>query len=413
MNMKKKITSLVLIGVLYFLNFQNSYSQTIKLIGFTSNGQTVDNLVKWNAGETNFLETIPVDYVGVLMGSSVYNSNSGEYYSRVLVNENEDYVSKMFKYNSLNNSIDLNEVTSVYNGSAEVDMQNGMLYSYDGDLDNNIYLNRFNPYTQTSTNLGYYNSLDIGILFPDGSCFDSDNHIYYFITQLEGEKKLIKSILSENGYTYSIIPLIGPTIIGNIGLEFSNEQNKIHLIYPEYNNDTGTSTLNVGQLNPENGEITNITNIAEVTGLQLFNRTYDQYTETLVFIAIDLDNQQRLYRYNTITNQLISEPLPQSVIYEIEADNFEFAQARFGNLANTENQLNALTIYPNPTNESFKINFDGTDCEYELNDILGKTVQKGVIQIGKETSVSNLNKGIYLLNLKSNTFNVVKKLVVK
>jgi hypothetical protein len=319
----------------------------------------------------------------------------------------------MFKYNSLNNSVDLNEVTSVYNGSAEVDMQNGMLYSYDGDLDNNIYLNRFNPYTQTSTNLGYYNSLDIGILFPDGSCFDSDNHIYYFITQLEGEKKLIKSTLSENGFTYTIIPLIGPTIIGNIGLEFSNEQNNIHLIYPEYNNDTGTSTLNVGLLNPESGEITNITNIAEVTGLQLFNRTYDQYTETLVFIAIDLDNQQRLYRYNTITNQLVSEPLPQSVIYEIEADNFEFAQARFGNLSTTENQLNPLTIYPNPTNDSFKINFDGTDSEYELHDILGKTVQKGVLRNGTETSVSNLNKGIYLFNLKSNTFNVVKKLVVK
>ena len=47
--MKKKITRLVLIGVLYFLNFQNSYSQTIKLIGCTSNGQTVDNFVKWNA----------------------------------------------------------------------------------------------------------------------------------------------------------------------------------------------------------------------------------------------------------------------------------------------------------------------------------------------------------------------------
>lgn len=413
MYMKKKITSIVLIGVLYFLNIHNSYSQTIKLIGFTSNGQTVDNLVKWNAGETNFLETIPVDYVGVLMGSSVYNSNSGEYYSRVLVNENEDYVSKMFKYNSLNNSIDLSEVTSVYNGSAEVDMQNGLLYSYDGDLDNNIYLNRFNPYTQTSTNLGYYNTSDIGILFPDGSCYDSDNHIYYFITQIEGEKNLIKSTISENEFNYTVIPLTGPTIIGNIGLEYSNDQNIIHLIYPEYNNDTGTSTLNVGQLNVSTGEITNIINITEVTGLQLFNRTYDQNTETLVFIAIDLDNQQRLYRYNTLTNQLISEPLPQTVIYEIEADNFEFAQARFGNLGITQNLSNPLTIYPNPTNESFKINFDGIDCEYELHDILGKTVQKGMIQNGNETSVSKLNKGIYLLNLKSNTFNVVKKLIVK
>jgi hypothetical protein len=412
--MEKKIISFVLIGIFNFLTFQISYCQVaIKLIGYTSNGQTIDNVVKWNAGQTNFSETIPVDYVGVLSGSSVYNSNSGEYYSRVLVNENEEYLSKMFKYNSLNNSIELNEVTSVYNGSAEVDMQNGLLYSYDSDLDNNVYLNRFNPYTQISTNLGYFNLNDIGILFPDGSCFDSDNHVYYFITQVDGEKKMIKSTITDNGYSFTITPLIGPNIIGNIGLEYSNEQNKIHLIYPEYNDDTGTSTLNIGEVNTETGEISNLVNISEVIGLQLFNRTYDQNTETLVFIAIDLDNQQRLYTYNTITNQLNSQPLPQSVIIEIEADNFEFAQARFGQLGITENYLNPFTIYPNPTQDSFKLNFEGTDTEYELFDLLGKSVQNGFIQNGKETDVSNLNKGIYVLELKSKSFNIKKKLVVQ
>jgi hypothetical protein len=196
-------------------------------------------------------------------------------------------------------------------------------------------------------------------------------------------------------------------------LEYSNEQNKIHLIYPEYNNDTGTSTLNIGELNADTGEISNLSNISEVTGLQLFNRTFDQNTETLVFIAIDLDNQQRLYMYNTITNQLNSQPLPQTELIEIEADNFGFAQARFGQLGISENYINPITIYPNPTKDSFKINFDGIVTEYELFDLLGKSVQKGSIQNGRETDVSNLNKGIYILDLKSNFFNLKKRLVVQ
>lgn len=412
--MKNTIFKFIFFSIGCLVSFQNTYSQeNIKLIGFTSNGQTVDNLVKWNVGQTEFLETLPVDYVGVLMGSSIFNSNSGEYYSRVLVNENDEYVSKMMKYNSLNNAIGLNPVTSVYNGSAEVDMQNGLIYSYDGDLDNNVYLNCFNPYTQTSTNLGYYNQNDIGILFPDGSCFDSDNHIFYFITQIEGEKKLMKSTLSENGFTYTVIPLVGPTIIGNIGLEYSNEQNKIHLLFPEYNSNTGTSTLNVGELNTETGVISNLINIVEVTGLQLFNRTYDQNSENLVFIAIDLENQQRLYTYNTTTYQLISQPLPPYILYEIEADNFEFAQARFGSLGITATNYNPYTIYPNPTKDAFEVNFDCIEAQFELFDSLGRLVKKGNIQNGQKIDVVNLNKGIYSFKLNSIAGSSTKKLIIR
>jgi hypothetical protein len=120
--MKKKIAKLIFIGLVSLFSIQINAQDDIKLIGFTSNGQTIDNLVKWNAGETNYLETNPVDYIGVLVGSSVYNSNIGVYYSRVLISENEEYVSKLLKYQTQNNSFLLTDVTSVYNGSAEVDM---------------------------------------------------------------------------------------------------------------------------------------------------------------------------------------------------------------------------------------------------------------------------------------------------
>ncbi|TAF07984.1 MAG: T9SS C-terminal target domain-containing protein [Flavobacteriia bacterium] len=410
----KKYIYILVIGLLHIISIHCSHSQeVIKLIGFTSNGQTVDNLVKWNAGQTNFTNVIPVDYVGVLGGSSIYNSNNGEYYSRILLNENNNYVSKLLKYNTQNNTITLNEVTSVNNGSGEVDMQNGFLYSYDSDQENNVYLNRYNPTTQLSTNLGYYNSNDIGILFPDGSCYDSDNKIFYFITQDENVKKLVKSTITTNGFSYNVTPLSGPNIIGNIGLEYSNEQNNIYIIYPQFNSNTSTSTLNVGILNSETGEVSNLVNIVEVTGLQVFNRTYDQATETLVFIAIDLDNQQRLYKYNTITNQLVNQALPQNTIIEIEADNYDYALTRFGILGNTENFLNSITIHPNPTKDMLTVHFNNSDSEYEIFDLIGKSVQKGTIQNGQKIDVNHFKKGVYIINLKSNSFNENKKIIVE
>lgn len=412
--MKKKITKLFFVSLAWCLSVQTTVAQEeIKLIGFSSNGQTIDNLVKWNAGETNYLETNPVDYIGVLVGSSVYNSKIGEYYSRVLISENEDYVSKMLKYQTLNNSFLLTDVTSVYNGSAEVDMQTGMLYSYDGDLDNNIYLNRYDPVTQTSTNLGYYTFNEEVFFFPDSSCNDSDAGIYYFIVQGNEGKKLVKSTLTNDGFTYTLIPLLGEDIIGNIGIEYSNEENTIHLIYPEFNSETSTSTMNVGKLNPETGEITNLLNIAEISALQLFNRTYDQNTETLVFIGVNLDNEQRLYVYNTLTNQITNQPLPENLLLEIEADNYEYAQARYGALGISENFSNSLSIHPNPAKDSFTINFNGSDSEYELFDLAGKSILKGTIQSGQEIDVNQLNQGVYVLNLKSASFNENKKVVIQ
>ena len=319
----------------------------------------------------------------------------------------------MFRYRTQNNTISLSEVSSFFNGSAEVDMLTGMLYSYDGNsLDNGLYLNRYNPFTQTSTNLGYYQFNPNTIFYPDSSGYDSDNGIYYFIIQDGDGKKLVKSNINSETFSYTVIPLFGETITGNIGLEYSNQENTLHIIYTEYNSSTGTSTINVGYLNGETGQITNLVNLIEVDRLQLFNRTYDQNTETLIFIGFDLNNQQRIYLYNTLTDQLVNYPLPPSVIYEIEADNFIFAQNRYTTLGIDEKQISTFSVNPNPIENSFYVNFEGTTAEYELFDVIGKSVQKGIVQNSQEINVSKLRKGVYVINIKTANFNENKKIII-
>ncbi|MBS7786941.1 T9SS type A sorting domain-containing protein [Flavobacterium sp. CYK-55] len=400
--------SLVLFGFFFLCAQEN-----IKLIGFSSNGNGIDNLVQWNAGETNFTLMTPTNYVGVLVGSSVYNSNVGTYYSRVLVEENNDYVSKMFRFNTTNATAELTEATTVYNGSAEVDMQTGMLYSYDGDLDNNLYLNRYNPLTQSSTNLGYFELQPNTFFFPDASAYDSDNGFYYFVIQDDEGKKLVKASISNDTFTHTIIPITGTTITGNIGLEFSMAQNKIFAIYPDYNSVTGTTFMRIGQIDPNTGAFTNETELVEISGLQLFNRSYDQNTEKLLFIGNDLQNQQRLYAYNTLTGILENLSLPATMLIEIEADNYQYAVQRYPNLSTNKAKTESFTMAPNPADDLITIQTQNKKVNYSLWDLVGKNVAQGSIQEQKTIDVSFLSPGMYHLILESDAAREVKKLSIR
>lgn len=406
--MKKLITFSLLLSKLLMVQ-----AQDIKLIGFSSNGTGINNLVQWNAGQTTFTQTTPANFVGVLVGSSVYNSNVGEYYSRVLVEENDNYVSKMFRFNTTTTTTNLTDVTSVYNGSAEVDMQTGLLYSYDGDLDNNLYLNQYNPVTQTSTNLGYYSFPTDVFYFPDGSAYDSDNGIYYFINQDENGKNLVKNVIANNTFTYTSIPITGLNSMGNIGLEYSMMQNKLFAIYPEYNASTGTVFMRIGQINPDTGAFTDEIELVEISGLQLFNRTYDQTTEKLLFIGNDLQNQQRLFAYNTLTGTLENLPLPNTMLIEIEADNYDYAIQRYSALNTNELTKKEISIVPNPADHFFTIQTESPTVNYTISDLTGKIMQQGMLQNGQSADVTALSPGIYTMIVETDNRKEVKKLSIK
>ncbi|MEN9335758.1 MAG: hypothetical protein RLZZ500_745 [Bacteroidota bacterium] len=407
--MKKMICFSLLLGSLCTLQAQ----EDIRLIGFSSNGTGITNLVQWNAGETNFTQTTPANFVGVLVGSSVYNSNNGEYYSRILIEENDNYVSKMFRYNTTNSSVNLTDVTSVYNGSAEVDMQTGLLYSYDGDLDNNLYLNRYNPMTQTSTNMGYYNFPTGVFFFPDASAYDSDNSTYYFIMQDENGKQLVKNSIGNDSYTFTTTPITGSTITGNIGLEYSMMQNKLFAIYPDYNSTTGTTFMRIGQINPDTGAFTDEVTLVEISGLQLFNRTYDQNTEKLLFIGNDLQNQQRLYAYNTLTGTLENLALPNTMLLEIEADNYTYAIQRYNALNTNEVSNTSVSIAPNPADDFISVQTKSNEVNYTIWDATGRNSSQGRLQSGQSIDVTALAPGIYQLLLETDTTREVKKISIR
>ena len=77
-------------------------------------------------------------------------------------------------------------------------------------------------------------------------------------------------------------------------------------------------------------------------------------------------------------------------------------------------QVSTFNIYPNPTNTGF-VNITTTSNEainVTVFDILGKQVISQTIN-NNSLNVSNLNTGVYILQLNQNGATTTKKLVIK
>lgn len=99
-------------------------------------------------------------------------------------------------------------------------------------------------------------------------------------------------------------------------------------------------------------------------------------------------------------------------------DHPEYAMAIWGSLllnTTTFNTLNAVSIYPNPTNNgTVNISSETTLDEIDLITINGQILQqiKNPAASNKTYTVSNLPKGFYFLKLTSNNETVTKKVTV-
>lgn len=81
---------------------------------------------------------------------------------------------------------------------------------------------------------------------------------------------------------------------------------------------------------------------------------------------------------------------------------------------NITQNIDGLTIYPNPVNNgkifiSTKLNLTK---EVNIYDVLGKKIISQTL-FGKELNVSKLTSGVYILKIKEEEFSVTRKLVVR
>ena len=77
-----------------------------------------------------------------------------------------------------------------------------------------------------------------------------------------------------------------------------------------------------------------------------------------------------------------------------------------------ENQNANISVYPNPANDIVNINVNGS-FKYQVINSLGQVVRNGNATNKAMIKVSDLNKGIYFLNITTGNQVNVQKVVVE
>ncbi|MBG6185691.1 endonuclease [Flavobacterium sp. CAN_S2] len=83
-------------------------------------------------------------------------------------------------------------------------------------------------------------------------------------------------------------------------------------------------------------------------------------------------------------------------------------------LSNVDFDTNEFNIYPNPSNGNVKINFENSNEKYSVQvfSVLGQKVFEKEYTNNSSATVNNLQKGVYLVKITTDTKSVTKKLIV-
>ncbi|WP_298221892.1 T9SS type A sorting domain-containing protein [Flavobacterium sp.] len=408
----KIILVMTLITSLFTVMTSKAQEDQINLIAFKYNQQSqTSDIIKWNVDAPELFTATSSNVTGILVGTSIFNASTGDYVSRVTQNDN---TSGVFKYNANTQQINFNEATSFFNGSAECDMQTGFIYTYDGNNLNEVQLNKYNPQTNELVVVGTFDFLPNTSFFPDGSCFDSNTGTYYFVMQDAEGKKLVTVPVNATAFTYTETLLTGLPITGNIGLEYSNETNSIYCIYSSFNAQTESNTFVVGNLDANSGAISVLNTLETIGGYQFYNRTFDQNTKKLLFVAYNLDfTQQRLYLYDIDSNTYETRLLPAELVVEIECNNFAYSERKYGQLSTPTFDGNDLVIYQDIAAKSILFSKNIAKSKFQVVNMQGAIVISGQVSSTNAIDASTLQSGIYIVSVEVNSKKVDKKLILK
>lgn len=244
------------------------------------------------------------------------------------------------------------------------------------------------------------------------STFNSNTGNYIFIGQEANQFKLYNIDASTGAIINS------PTIWQNgdrySALEFNNQNGgKLYGLFQDVDYDNYSQTyqtyytdLRLAEIDLTTGDATIIDPQSTVIGGYIPGYAvgalcFDQQSQTYI---VNVQNETGgylklvdVYNSNIIASTAISD---DNYFYELQLDNYPFAIDAYNLLdsnENVQNNLDYLTIYPNPSTDFVYIN--GTDKELVaiVIDLLGKQVLRE--SINEKLDISQLEKGVYILQL--------------
>ncbi|MFZ4462797.1 MAG: T9SS type A sorting domain-containing protein, partial [Bacteroidales bacterium] len=143
--------------------------------------------------------------------------------------------------------------------------------------------------------------------------------------------------------------------------------------------------------------------------------SFDQNSESLLWVGIDTSFNSKMIVFNTKTNTYEAGFVPGSVS-EIVCDNFEFAQNAYPVTAIQDNNRKSFSIYPNPASKKITLQTDGLDNAgivkiYSMNGVL--CLSDEINTLNKEINIESLDPGMYVLTVQISAEIQTKRLVIQ
>lgn len=372
--------------------------QSMKFVAVRNNPTTQrQEFIQWDTLSLPNVINDSASITGLVSGSSTFNSNTGNYCVSAL--RNNQSITLSYDVNTRSNTVLANQID--FGISTKVDLSNGKLYTIQGKKNGKrSYITVTNPITNATT---LVDSLpgSIFAFIGEGMVFNSNNHHFYFqYVDTANQMKFMDVDLSGTTTTMTSSTLGMPTNSGSYFLEFDLNSNVLYFFNLKYNSQTRRSKIFFGNINLNNGAVNFEDSVSNIRALIYSSVTFDQTGQNMCVSVIDSNNQNVMLCYQVLNSYWFTAPLPAGSVYEIEANNYSYAQAKYASTSVKE--LNApLLVYPNPAQDFLQVSGAGLGNRYRIFNQNGQLVLSGKISQNEEKiDVSELNSGLFLFMME-------------
>jgi Secretion system C-terminal sorting domain len=372
--------------------------QSMKFVAVRNNPTTQrQEFIQWDTLSLPNVINDSASITGLVSGSSTFNSNTGNYCVSAL--RNNQSITLSYDVNTRSNTVLANQID--FGISTKVDLSNGKLYTIQGKKNGKrSYITVTNPITNATT---LVDSLpgSIFAFIGEGMVFNSNNHHFYFqYVDTANQMKFMDVDLSGTTTTMTSSTLGMPTNSGSYFLEFDLNSNVLYFLNLKYNSQTRRSKIFFGNINLNNGAVNFEDSVSNIRALIYSSVTFDQTGQNMCVSVIDSNNQNVMLCYQVLNSYWFTAPLPAGSVYEIEANNYSYAQAKYASTSVKE--LNApLLVYPNPAQDFLQVSGAGLGNRYRIFNQNGQLVLSGKISQNEEKiDVSELNSGLFLFMME-------------
>lgn len=372
--------------------------QSMKFVAVRNNPTTQrQEFIQWDTLSLPNVINDSASITGLVSGSSTFNSNTGNYCVSAL--RNNQSITLSYDVNTRSNTVLANQID--FGISTKVDLSNGKLYTIQGKKNGKrSYITVTNPITNATS---LVDSLpgSIFAFIGEGMVFNSNNHHFYFqYVDTANQMKFMDVDLSGTTTTMTSSTLGMPTNSGSYFLEFDLNNNVLYFFNLKYNSQTRRSKIFFGNINLNNGAVNFEDSVSNIRALIYSSVTFDQTGQNMCVSVIDSNNQNVMLCYQVLNSYWFTAPLPAGSVYEIEANNYSYAQAKYASTSLKE--LNApLLVYPNPAQDFLQVSGAGLGNRYRIFNQNGQLVLSGKISQNEEKiDVSELNSGLFLFMME-------------